>query len=144
MTPYDKANDELIENPKPSPTDPGEPKPRPSDPGDEIKYLRDFNDALERSLAARDEDIEQRDRRIVTLTRYLDEAHRELAGYRERERQILDLIQRTRRQEAYARLHQQVNQVPIYPEGLGGVGQCDCTMSRSDAIQQAIQTLRGT
>ena len=124
MTPYDKANDVDLDEAKPRPTDPGEPEPRPSDPGDErILELR--------KLIAR-----QQNR--------ISELEDALSSYQAREEAIVDLIQRTRRQEAYARLHQQVNQVPIYPEGLGGVGQCDCTMSRSDAIQQAIQTLRGT
>ena len=118
MTPFDDA--------KPRPVDPGETQPAPNDPGDEI---------------------ELRDRRIVALTRWLDEAQArleeqgaeikrlqvELHEYRQREREILDVIARHQRQDAYRRVHMRV---APYPEGLGGTGQCDCTMGRAALLSQ--------
>ena len=58
---------------------------------------------------------------IKRLTEMLDQAMEEMGNYRHRERQILDVIQRHQRQDAYARLHRR--------EG------SDCTMARGDFIE---------
>ena len=103
MTPFD-------ETAKPRPVDPGETKPAPNDPGDEI--------------AIRDRHLEEQGAEIKRL-------QVELHEYRQREREILDVIARHQRQDAYRRVHMRV---APYPEGLGGTGQCDCTMGRASLL----------
>lgn len=129
MTPFDK------------PIDPGEPVQAPNDPGDAPRLIVDLpDDQLPLSVRYRDQVIERQQR-------HLRELEEQLSHYRARELAILDLIQRNLRQEAYERLHVRVNQVPkdlglqnAYPQGLGGAGQCDCTMGR-DGFLGAIRVV---
>ena len=101
-------------------------KPKPSDPGDELKPLTPElpDDQLPLSLRYRDQIIERQQNQIREL-------EDELRRYESREREIIALVARQQREEAYRRLHQP------YAEGLGGAGQCDCTMGRGSLIARA-------
>jgi len=111
MTPFDDT--------KPKPSDPGETKPAPNDPGDEIEIECLHADNL------------QMRREIIAL-------QDQLSSYQAREAAIIDLIQRSRREDAYRRVHMRVTPYGSapYPEGLGGAGQCDCTMGRSAYLRE--------
>lgn len=144
MTPYDKENDVELTVPENAKVVAhiSCPEPMASDPGDDLDTVFLHN-------------------RIANLERYLDEAHRELEGYRIRERQILDVIHRHQREDAYRRLHAQgvtdaveqgrlTSDQPMrenYDPGVAYLNawtqHCDCTMGRESLLQNAIRTLRG-
>lgn len=143
MTPFDKpftipeGVDAVahISGAKPKPSDPGEPVQAPNDPGDELKPLTPGlpDEQLPLSLRYRDQTIE----RQQNLIRELED---ELRRYEEREREIIALVARHQREEAYRHLHEnRMHRTPDviapYPQGLGGTGQCDCTMGRAALIQ---------
>jgi hypothetical protein len=167
MTPYDKENDVELTVPENVDVVAHISCPEPiAAVGEELLHDR---------IAVLEHDIEQRDRRIVTLTRDRDDtwgrlvaaesrisrALDELDAYRERERQILDVIHRHQREDAYRRIHMQVNQVPqsitdAVEQGRLTVDQpmpklkpkpkpklkpkpqiCDCTMTRSALMEVA-------
>jgi hypothetical protein len=121
MTPFDDA--------KPAPTDPGETKPAPNDPGDELD--------LALSVRYRDQVIERQQKRIHAL-------EVEVKRYRNRERQMHALIEqynRLERERVREQLHTNSDHEGVrircnFQTGLGGTGQCDCTMERSAYLHE--------
>jgi len=139
MTPFDRDPPALLKSAqgdilqeygdKPRPVDPGETQPAPNDPGDEIEL----------PLSARSyQVVERQQKRIYELE---DEVWR----YRNRERQMRALIEQYNRLARGAddwmenpRWVEDPRRPPHgsapYPEGLGGVGACDCTTGRASLL----------
>jgi hypothetical protein len=127
MTPFDRDPPALLKSAQgdilqeygdqPRPVDPGEPIQAPNDPGDEI---------------------ERQQKRIHEL-------EAEVKRYRNRERQMRALIEQY---NSLIRATDEWMENPHwvedprrpphgsapYPEGLGGVGACDCTMDRGSLL----------